>query len=46
MKAIVEELEEPLENIEQICIAVRKCGVEEKSLKIYEQLQQTVLDKD
>ena len=43
LKTIAEELEEPLENVERICAAVEKCGLEANAIEIYEQMQNETL---
>lgn len=43
LKTIAEELEEPLENVERICAAVEKCGLEADAIEIYEQMQNETL---
>lgn len=39
VETIAEELEEPLENVERICEAVDKCGLDADSQEIYEEMQ-------
>ena len=38
-EVIAEELEEPLENVERICAAVDKCGLEANALMVYDEMQ-------
>lgn len=40
---IAEELEEPLENVERICEAVEKCGLEADPQEIYDEMQKTTV---
>lgn len=40
-ETIAEELEEPLENVERICEAVEKCGINANPQEIYEEMQKT-----
>lgn len=39
-ETIAEELEEPLENVEQICDVVDQCGLEADAMEIYEKLSE------
>ena len=43
LENITEELEESLENIERICKAVDKCGLEADAMVIYAQMQNEIL---
>ena len=38
-EVIAEELEESLENVERICAAVSKCGMEADAMEIFEEMQ-------
>lgn len=40
-ETIAEELEEPMENVERICEAVEKCGMDADPQEIYEEMQKT-----